>query len=201
MSGFHGAFATAVACQQGTLTLPDTWFRSHFWDLLVLQLLRPDSSNLPCLYTTFHLEYPWYFLDFASADGSTVAFTAYASTGKTTYTSEVVIFNEIITNQGGAYSKSTGIFTCPTEGVYAFTWTHLIHAGNYCHAYLYKNGAQQNLDAHSNLQGMSSTSVVYTMASMSGTLHLSRGDHVWIHSTHCESFMNTPYNSFSGWKL
>ena len=28
-----------------------------FCDLLVLQLLRPDSSNLPCLYSTFHLEY------------------------------------------------------------------------------------------------------------------------------------------------
>ena len=50
MSGFHGAFATGVASQQGTLTLPDTWFRPPFWDLLVLQLLRPDSSNLSCLY-------------------------------------------------------------------------------------------------------------------------------------------------------
>ena len=58
MSGFHGAFATGVACQQGTLTLPNTWFRPPLWDLLVLQLLRPDSSNLPCLYSTFHLEYP-----------------------------------------------------------------------------------------------------------------------------------------------
>ena len=58
MSGFHGAFATGVASQQGTLTLPDTWFRPPLWDLLVLQLLRPDSSNLPCLYSTFHLEYP-----------------------------------------------------------------------------------------------------------------------------------------------
>ena len=56
MSGFHGAFATGVACQQGTLT--DTWFRPPFWDLLMLQLLRPNSSNLPCLYSTFHLEYP-----------------------------------------------------------------------------------------------------------------------------------------------
>ena len=25
---------------------------------LCFQLLRPDSSNLPCLYSTFHLEYP-----------------------------------------------------------------------------------------------------------------------------------------------
>ena len=24
--GCHGAFATGVACQQGTLTFPDTWF-------------------------------------------------------------------------------------------------------------------------------------------------------------------------------
>ena len=47
-----------VASQQGTLTLPDTWFRPPFWDLLMLQLLRPNSSNLPCLYSTFHLEYP-----------------------------------------------------------------------------------------------------------------------------------------------
>ena len=50
--------ATGVACQQGTLTLPDTWFRPPFWDLLMLQLLRPNSSNLPCLYSTFYLEYP-----------------------------------------------------------------------------------------------------------------------------------------------
>ena len=55
---FHGAFATGVASQQGTLTLLDTWFRPPFWDLLMLQLLRPNSSNLPCLYSTFHLEYP-----------------------------------------------------------------------------------------------------------------------------------------------
>ena len=58
MSGYHGAFATGVACQQRTLTLPYTWFRPPLWDLLVLQWLRPDSSNLPCLYSTFHLEYP-----------------------------------------------------------------------------------------------------------------------------------------------
>ena len=58
MSGFYGAFAKGVACQQGTLTLLDTWIRSPFWDLLMLRLLRPDFLNLPCLYSTFHLEYP-----------------------------------------------------------------------------------------------------------------------------------------------
>ena len=57
-SGFHGAFAAGVAGRQGALTRPDNWFRPPFWDLLMLQLLRPNSSNLPCLYSTFHLEYP-----------------------------------------------------------------------------------------------------------------------------------------------
>ena len=40
------------------LPFRDTWFRPHFRDLLMLQLLRPNSSNLPCLYSTFHIEYP-----------------------------------------------------------------------------------------------------------------------------------------------
>ena len=66
MSGFHGAFATGVAGQQGTLTLPDTWFRPPIWSLLMLQLLRPNSSNLPCLYSTFHLEYPLVLSRFCS---------------------------------------------------------------------------------------------------------------------------------------
>ena len=45
MSGFHGAFATGVASQQGTLTLPDTWFRPPFWDLLMLQLLKNKTNH------------------------------------------------------------------------------------------------------------------------------------------------------------
>ena len=43
----HEWFATGVASQQGTLTLPDTCqlFRPPFWDLLLLQLLRPVLPN------------------------------------------------------------------------------------------------------------------------------------------------------------
>ena len=72
MSGFHGAFATGVASQQGTLTLPDTWFRPPFWDLLMLQLLRPNSSSLPCLYPTFHFEYPLVLSRFCILSGSKI---------------------------------------------------------------------------------------------------------------------------------
>ena len=34
-----------------------TCFRPAFSDLLMLQLLRPVLPNLPCLFSTFHLEY------------------------------------------------------------------------------------------------------------------------------------------------
>ena len=57
-NGFYGAFATSVACHQGMLTLQDKWFRPPFWDLLMLQFMRPNFPNLPWLYLTFHLEYP-----------------------------------------------------------------------------------------------------------------------------------------------
>ena len=56
-TGFHEAFATGVKCQQGEVILLDCRFHPPFWDLLVLQLLRPDFSNLPCIYSTFHIEY------------------------------------------------------------------------------------------------------------------------------------------------
>ncbi|XP_062611618.1 uncharacterized protein LOC134273442 [Saccostrea cucullata] len=139
------------------------------------------------------------FLSAVNSDGgSVVAFTAYASSGKD-YNSEPIIFNSVITNEGGAYNSNTGIFTSPAVGVYVFTWTHLTRYGQYCHAYLSKNGTIQNIDAHTNLSGLSSG--VYTMATMSGTLHLSKGDRVWIQANHCYGFLGAPYNSFSGWKL
>ena len=65
MRGFHGAFATGVASHQGALTLPDTWFRPPFWDLLMLQ--RWDQIPRTCHVFTrlFTSNTPWYFLDFA----------------------------------------------------------------------------------------------------------------------------------------
>ena len=71
-----------VACQQLTLTLPDTWFRPPYWDLLMLQLLRPNSSNLPYLYSTFHLEYPLVLSRFCLKNACHFDNTAFAFSGK-----------------------------------------------------------------------------------------------------------------------
>lgn len=39
-----------------------------------------------------------------------------------------LIFDTVETNIGNGYSKTTGIFTAPASGLYAFTWT--VHAAD-----------------------------------------------------------------------
>ena len=56
-SGFHGAFVTVVVCQQGTLTLPDTWFRP-FLGLAYAPIFEISFLKLDVILPTFHLEYP-----------------------------------------------------------------------------------------------------------------------------------------------
>ncbi|XP_052074355.1 complement C1q-like protein 2 isoform X1 [Mytilus californianus] len=37
----------------------------------------------------------------------------------------VVMFDQVVLNMGKAYNPSNGLFTCPDDGVYSFTWTAL----------------------------------------------------------------------------
>ena len=53
--GFNRTLVTGEACKQGVLTLLDTWFRP-FWDLLMLQLLRPVYRNLHVFSRLFALK-------------------------------------------------------------------------------------------------------------------------------------------------
>ena len=65
MSGFHGAFATGVACQQGTLTFPDTWFRPHWGTCLYSNCWDQIPRTCYVFTRLFTSNTPWYFLDFA----------------------------------------------------------------------------------------------------------------------------------------
>ena len=39
------------------VNVPDTWFRLPFWGLAYAPIVETNFPNLPCLFSTFHLEY------------------------------------------------------------------------------------------------------------------------------------------------
>ena len=131
--------------------------------------------------------------------GASVAFMAsrtnniYSNIGK-------IVYDNVITNIGGAYSGTTGTFTCPMDGVYVFTWTLTTQYTKYCKANLYVNGNQQSgIQAYASLQTVSDWAS--TPSTMTGTFSLSSGDRVWVQTNSCTHFQGSPYNALSGWKM
>ena len=51
-----------------------------------------------------------------------VAFGAVISSGKSAEYTGTIVFNRVLTNIGGAYSRYSGKFTAPTRGTYLFNW-------------------------------------------------------------------------------
>ena len=153
-----------------------------------------------------HLSNPWHlnysifmYNCFVTARVVPVAFTASRTRQIDSHIGKI-IFDKVLTNAGGAYSGNTGIFTCPHDGVYVFTWTLRTQGGQGCSTHPNINGVQQiSLDAHVDLGGV--PSYAYSQSTMSGTFRLSKGDRVYIQTAGCTLFLPSPHNAFSGWKL
>ncbi|XP_052678079.1 complement C1q tumor necrosis factor-related protein 4-like [Crassostrea angulata] len=128
-----------------------------------------------------------------AAEKNAVAFSAILSKSITVGGKEVVKYDSLLTNVGGAYDKSTGVFTAPYKGIYTISCSLLSSTSNYVHLDIMKNGKK--------------ISIVY---SASGTnphsaqtlqLLLKKGDNIWIqnHSENKASLHDHgSYNLFSG---
>ena len=54
--------------------------------------------------------------------GRRVAFDAYMTTNTTLPVNQPVKFDGVDLNEGNGYDQTTGIFTCPVDGVYQFSY-------------------------------------------------------------------------------
>ena len=107
-----------------------------------------------------------------------------------------VVYDKVITNIGSGYNPQTGIFTCPTDGDYVFTWNTMSGgSGQNCYAFICRNGAS-SLETYS-YEFRSANEV----ASNTVVFHLTMGDKIWIQTNGCDYFEGYPYTAFSGWKL
>ena len=146
-------------------------------------------------YVLSHFFYVFHF--HVTAQLTNVAFTVSASSYHTDWRNTKVVYDKVITNIGSGYSLQTGIFTCPRDGDYVFTWSTMSNSGGQnCYAFIYRNGVR-SLETFSEENGGS----IYEHASTTVVFHLSMGDKVWIQTSGCVYFQGYPYTAFSGWKL
>ena len=104
----------------------------------------------------------------------------------------VVIFDHVITNVGGGYDKSTGVFTVPTPGLFVFSWTIETY-GQRTEAVLLVNGVQQALSR------ADQASSYYDTTTSFAVLKLSLGDEVKVKVTKGNALAK--HTLFSGWKI
>uniref|UniRef100_UPI003AB05387 complement C1q-like protein 4 n=1 Tax=Centroberyx gerrardi TaxID=166262 RepID=UPI003AB05387 len=112
---------------------------------------------------------------------------------KTTDGSKVLIYKDVLTNVGGAYSSETGEFTAPVRGVYYVRFTANAPTDYPMSAALYKNDTRIQLIVHEQPSGEGSDT-----ASNGAALLLEAGDklslqlwhetQIWDNSNHHSTF-------------
>nr|XP_022295428.1 C1q-related factor-like [Crassostrea virginica] len=102
-----------------------------------------------------------------------VAFTAGINSSSTTFKSEILVFNNVISNVGNGYNKNTGIFTAPTNGTYVFS----VAAVEYRRNFLYWDIVVNNM---SKVRLMGDNGGPFNTATNTVVLSLTKNDQVWV---------------------
>ncbi|XP_055999798.1 otolin-1-like isoform X2 [Ostrea edulis] len=130
--------------------------------------------------------------------GASVAFTAFLSKDTTVGSHAVVKYDHVLTNWGGAYQPTTGVFTAPYNGLYSISCTLMSFPKNYVHLGIMKNGIR--------LSVVFSNAKTFPQSSQTLQLVLNKGDRIWIRNNngraskmHDRSVSN--YNVFSGFLI
>ena len=89
---------------------------------------------------------------------------------------QTIIFNHALFNDGGAYNTRSGIFTCPKDGVYLFSFEVSIWSNRQIVAKLVANSANE-VDGIADAEFHTGQEV---QGSNMAILRLGQGSHVWV---------------------
>ncbi|XP_062607930.1 EMILIN-1-like [Saccostrea cucullata] len=130
---------------------------------------------------------------FSTHQRPVVAFTAKLSKDIIVTAHGIVKYDQVLTNWGGAYNPTTGIFTAPYNGLYTISGTLLSHPMNSVHLKIVRNGIKMSL--------LLSSSKTHPQSGQTLHLLLNKGDRVWIQNANnvaARLHDHGSYNLFSG---
>ena len=127
-----------------------------------------------------------------------VAFSAVLAQNVTS--SGTVVYDHVLINQGGAYNPSNGIFTCPDDKLYFFTWSGTMILGDsnvnlYYNSTFVKYNSMQYTDSAADSRGTSGTS------SQSTIIRCSAGITLYLLKTDSSRLLLADYSVFSGYRI
>lgn len=115
------------------------------------------------------------------------AFTASLTSHRNLGGHEVVIFDKIWLNMGGAYDQDTGVFTAPKMGLYSISTTVMSYHTSHLHCDLWKNNKKM-LRAFGNDLSTGTLNVVVALK-MNDTVYVKHtGDTETIYGNHRSTF-------------
>ncbi|XP_045169748.2 heavy metal-binding protein HIP-like [Mercenaria mercenaria] len=131
-----------------------------------------------------------------SKDNIRPAFTARLSEHQTKLGhNQPIVFDNIVTNIGQAYSGTTGVFTAPKDGIYYFIATTMSHSGQFVQTEIVRNGESMvKLYSYDKSHEQGTSGVV---------LHLNVSDEVWVRhlKTQGENLYGHNWSTFSGFQI
>lgn len=95
-----------------------------------------------------------------------------------------IVFDNVITNVGGGYHSSSGHFTAPVAGVYAFYVSLTNIPQHSASVVLYRNG---KWIGHVLAHGSATNSGLYVTSTLPSVVQLEAGDEVWVQNEHAFS--------------
>ncbi|XP_061195788.1 cerebellin-3-like [Saccostrea echinata] len=130
-----------------------------------------------------------------------VSFTAGVTSDSSSWNSGTLVFNKVISNEGGGYDPINGIFTAPVVGNYVFYVSIQGYKDNDIYVDIVLNGSSE---VRAMVEANSASNEQYETGTNLVILRLQQGDRVWVRhydGSGYATFSDAPVTTFSGFLI